>query len=34
MVLTDAESYSPEHCETFVRAVVGALGATAEHGAP
>jgi AcrR family transcriptional regulator len=33
MVLTDPERYSPERYETFVRAVVGALGATARQGA-
>jgi AcrR family transcriptional regulator len=33
MVLTDAASYSPERYETFVRAVVGALGAAAQRGA-
>jgi AcrR family transcriptional regulator len=34
MVLTDPESYGPERYETFVRGVVGALGAAARHGAP
>src|SRR5450755_841538 len=33
MVLTDPESYGPERYETFVRGVVGALGAAARHGA-
>lgn len=34
MVLTDPERYSPERYETFVRAVVGALGAAVGRGDP